>query len=391
MILGAGPFQVPAIEKAVAAGHYVITVDYLPENPGHRLSHQYVDCSTADREGVLIAASELRIDGIATFSSDVATPTVAYVCEQLGLPGASADVAGTLSNKRRFRCFMRRQGFPCPAFVAGGEFEDVCWGFKDLQFPVMFKPVDASGSRGVKKIERPDAQECRLAFDTAREYSRCGQVCVEEHLVGVEVGGDGFLADGRLDLCVISHKHMEGVLVRGHSLPTNISKEDQVRVKHTLEITCSVLGYLNGPLNFDVMVSSRQITIIEMSPRNGGNGLPGLIQRATGVDPECVTLQFALDGQPVFRLDQPVVRSCGSLVFGHTEGGTLRSIASLDTLREDVPETFELLTSVSEGALVGPFQHGGNMIGCVMFDCVLPGGYRDTAQRVEKALRLVVD
>lgn len=73
MILGAGVSQLDAIRKAVELGFYVITVDYLPDNIGHKFSHQFVNCSTVDKEGILKIARDLSIDGIVTFASDVAT------------------------------------------------------------------------------------------------------------------------------------------------------------------------------------------------------------------------------------------------------------------------------------------------------------------------------
>ena len=90
MILGAGFNQLPAIRKAIELDCYTITVDYLPENIGHKFSHQFVNCDTQDKEGVLKIATDLDIDGIVTFASDVATPTVGFVAEQIGPAGVSS-------------------------------------------------------------------------------------------------------------------------------------------------------------------------------------------------------------------------------------------------------------------------------------------------------------
>lgn len=87
LFLGGAPTQIPPIKYALEQGHYVITCDYLPENPGHKLAHEYHDVSTTDKEAVLALAKSLNIDGIVAYASDPAAPTAAYVSENLGLPG----------------------------------------------------------------------------------------------------------------------------------------------------------------------------------------------------------------------------------------------------------------------------------------------------------------
>ncbi|MBL7086352.1 MAG: hypothetical protein ISS28_04565, partial [Candidatus Cloacimonetes bacterium] len=122
MILGAGYNQLPAIKKAVELGLYVITVDYLPDNIGHKYSHRYVNCSTTDRECVLKYATELKIDGIMTLASDVATTTVAYVAEKLGINGSGYEIAKIMSNKSLFRSFQKKNKLAHPGFIYGKDY-----------------------------------------------------------------------------------------------------------------------------------------------------------------------------------------------------------------------------------------------------------------------------
>lgn len=387
MILGAGPFQLPAIRKAVARGHYVITVDYLPHNIGHKFSHQYVNCSTTDRECVARAARENDIDGICTFSSDVAIPTVGYVCEQLGLPGVSLVAAETLSMKHRFRSFLRECGLPHPQFVIARSFDEFREQEELIEYPVVFKPVDTSGSRGISCVSTPSEREAvRKAFENALQYSRSGTVCVEEFIRGVEVGGDGVLLDGKFLFITITHKHLDGFLVRGHSLPTNICDDDQKRVREILELCCSEVGYTDGPLNFDVIVSDERVVIIEMSPRNGGNGIPSVIARATGVDIEVATLALALGEEPDMTQHTTEIQGAASWVFGSERGGTLQSIRDLEAVRSDVPEVFDLFVAVPINGEVKPFEHNGNLVGYALFDCTPPERYDEITTRIEQAL-----
>ena len=85
-MLGGSLYQVYAIKEAVKMGHYVITCDYLPNNPGHQYAHEYYNVSTTDKEAIYELAKRLQVDGIVAYASDPAAPTAAYVCEKLGLP-----------------------------------------------------------------------------------------------------------------------------------------------------------------------------------------------------------------------------------------------------------------------------------------------------------------
>src|SRR5258706_11330826 len=99
LVLGAGPFQIPVIERAIELGCQVVTADYLPRNPGHRLGVESWNVSTVDKESVLEMARQTHIDGVLTYGSDVSTPTVAFVAEALGLPGHPPRTAALLQRK----------------------------------------------------------------------------------------------------------------------------------------------------------------------------------------------------------------------------------------------------------------------------------------------------
>ena len=396
MILGAGPFQTPAIRKAVALGYRVTTVDYLPDNIGHSYSHNYVNCSTPDKDCVLAAARELDIDGICTFSSDIAIPTVGHVCDELGLPGVSHDAALTMSSKHLFRAFLEEKNLPHPKFIAGRSFEEIETGLDNLRFPVIVKPVDTSGSRGTAKVDMLRMNGLAEALAGAQHYSRSGYVCVEEFLEGVEVGGDGYLIDGRFAFIAITRKHLDRFVVTGHDLPTDISPDDQHRLVEALETCCASLGYAQGPLNFDVMVAPDSLIILEMSARNGGNGIPSVIARATGVDVEELTLRGAA-GDPLGIPDHGdrrvarVIRPAGSYVFGSMQGGVLSRITSHEELTAAVPEVLEFHPAVQLGGEVLPFEHNGNMIGFVLFDCSGPEGYYGMVEKIDAALGIQID
>lgn len=391
MILGAGPFQARGIRKAVALGYHVITVDYLPKNIGHQYSTQSVNCSTTDMDGVLAAAQVLCIQGVATFASDVATPTVAFVASKLGLPGPDASATSIMTNKARFREFQQRHGLPAPSFAVGGSFDAVWDAIRTSEVPLVFKPVDSSGSRGVSLVQSPIQDRCQAAFAQAQKYSRTGTVCVEDYLQGTEVGGDAFVLEGRVAFAVTTCKHRNGFVVTGHSLPGSLGNEDQERVVEAIEAHCALLSYVGGPLNFDAMVCGRLVTVIEMSPRTGGNGIPWLINRYAGVDLEAATVCWAMGANVAFSSEAASSRrGCGSLVVGSPRAGRLTHIATPEELMANVPNVADVVLMARQGDAVQPFEHGGNMIGCVLFDCDAPALYDRLVNRIAQVLDIRV-
>jgi biotin carboxylase len=393
MILGAGPFQASGIKKAVKMGYEVTTVDYLPDSIGNQLSHHYVNLSTTDFENVFSAAQRAGINGICTFSSDVAIPTVGYVCDRLGLPGLSFNTARIMSSKHTFRNFQHSEGLNHPIFFSAHSLDELKINLQTIKPPCILKPVDASGSRGISKIASLEHEELIKAFSYAKRHSRSGMVCIEESLEGIEIGGDGFLIDGRFSFVAITQKHMNGFVVTGHSLPTNISQLDQGRVVEELETACTKLNYKNGSLNFDVMVSPKKVVILEMSARNGGNGIPLVINQATGVDLEVLTIRSAMGvkvslPESAMNGKFPTVGHCaGSYVFGSTIGGTLTSIATLNEMLENVPEVTHYHLFHKSGDKILPFEHNGNLLGYAVFHFDI-GKYSDTIQRLKSVLNI---
>ena len=152
LMLGGAPAQIPAIKKAKEMGLYVITCDYLPNNPGHAYADEYYNVSTTDKEEVLKLAQKLKIDGIVCYASDPSALTAAYVAENMGLPTSPYESVKTLSNKDLFRDFLSKNGFNTPKANGYSSVEEAIQELNEYKFPVIIKPVDSSGSKGVTKI-----------------------------------------------------------------------------------------------------------------------------------------------------------------------------------------------------------------------------------------------
>lgn len=390
MILGAGPFQLPAIRKAAELGCHVITVDNIPGNVGHTYGQQYVNCSTADKASVLAAAKRLKIDGICTFSSDVSLPTVAYVCNKLSLHGPTEYVAETMVNKHLFREMQKLIGIAFPSFTSAHQFQFIGVGLRNLKFPIVMKPVDASGSRGVTKVEQMDLDSCEAAFLKAQAFSRTQTVCAEEFINGQEVGGDAIIMDSKVVFIAITTKHLDGFVVTGHSLPSNIPKKAQEQLIDQINLICKKLGYFTGPLNFDAILTDQAVILVEVSARNGGNGIPAVIERATGVDVEVATILLALGERPNLPKTCEFKQSAGSWVFGSAKRGLLQSITSAENLKNKIPRIFELHYAKNIGENIEAFEHNGNFLGLVLFDCMDLKDYEVQINLLSKTMNITL-
>jgi biotin carboxylase len=299
LFLGGAPTQIPPIKYALEEGHYIITCDYLPENPGHKLAHEYHNVSTTDKEAVLALAETLDIDGVVAYASDPSAPTAAYVSEKLGLPGNPYSSVEILTRKDLFRAFLEEHDFNTPRSQSFYELDEAKTWLDEIGTPAFIKPVDSSGSKGVTSLLFKDAFE--EAFNHALKFSREKKVVVEEAIFrkGYQVAGDGFVVDGKLVFRCWADEHFDklcnGLVPIGQTFPTS---HDQSLLETAHSETQRLLSLLNintGALNFDFLFSEdRKFYFLELGPRNGGCLIPEVIRYSTKVDLVKYTVDAAL-------------------------------------------------------------------------------------------------
>lgn len=289
MMLGANFFQMTAIKRAKELGYYVITVDYLPKNPGHKYADEYYNISTLDKEAVLNLARSLEIDGILSYASDVSASTAAYVAEKLGLPTNPYQSVRILTQKHLFRQFMNENNLYMPQGQVFQEREQAREYFNHMNLPVMIKPVDSSGSKGVIKVH---SRECfENAYREAMAYSATNKIIIEQFIrkKGYQIDGDGFLKDGKIVFFGVMDQHNN--IGRNPHAPIGLSYpsiQEETHQKKAYELIQKIfdkLGMRFGAFNFEYLIDEGgDICILEIGPRNGGNFIPDTLKYALGVD-----------------------------------------------------------------------------------------------------------
>ena len=165
LLLGGSRYLLPVIREAKALGLHTITCDYLPENIAHRYSDEYHNVSITDLEATLALARELKVDGVMSFACDPGVVTAAYVAEKMGLPNVGPlESVRILQDKGRFRAFLRDHGFRAPWVRSFETPEKALAAAESLQYPMMVKPTDSAGSKGVSR--RTCRRPCRGRWST---------------------------------------------------------------------------------------------------------------------------------------------------------------------------------------------------------------------------------
>lgn len=297
MIIPGSWFQIPAVQYAKSQGYYVITCDYNPENPAHKLSDEYHNVSSTDGDGLLQLAKELSIDGILCFASDPAAPVAAYVSEKMGLPGNTYDNIRKFGVKHLWREFLRVNGFNVPRAKSYTSFDQV--NLDEWTYPVMVKPVDSCGSKGITKVL--DKSQMAAAYQYALSFCKSKIILVEEFIerVGPQIGGDGFYGKDRLEfVCYgdqVVDEGVNGYVPCGMTFPSRIDDGTKERISSEIERACRLSGLTNLSFNLEVMIGKDgKIYLMELGPRNGGNCIPEVIGQYTGVNMVALAVEAAM-------------------------------------------------------------------------------------------------
>lgn len=290
LMLGGSLYQAYAIREAKRLGYYVATCDYLPGNPGHRYADEYHDVSTVDKDAVLRLARDLRVDGVVAYASDPAAPTAAYVCERLGLPGSPYGSVEILSNKDLFRGFLRDHGFNCPRACGFSTCGEALGRVGEFRLPVMVKPVDSSGSKGVNKMT--DRSQLEAFAADALRYSRRGRFLLEEFIdkKGFQISGDAFSVDGRLVFHCFGNEFYgadcdKDFAPLGECWPFLMDHRYVEDLERQLQRLLDLLGMGTGAYNVEAVVGrDDKVYMLEVGARSGGSLIPQVTEHATGVN-----------------------------------------------------------------------------------------------------------
>lgn len=325
MLLGGLRYLLPVIEEAHKLGAYVITADYLPDNIAHKYSDEYCNVSIIDKDAVLKEAQRLQIDGILSHAVDPGVVTAAYVAEKMGLPfQCSYKTACILQDKHLFRKFLSDNGFNCPNAKGYNNIEEALNDVNYFNWPVIVKPVDSAGSKGVTRVD--DKSKLKEAIEFALSESHNGYFIIEDFLEkqGFSAGSESFVVDGKLLYNGFYDQYFDKNAINPYTpsaevWPSIMEQKYQKEIKSELQRLFTLLEVTTGLFNVECRVCTNgKAYLMEVSPRAGGNRLAELLNYAADVNINAAETRKAL-GLSIENMHEPNYKGHFAILVLHSD------------------------------------------------------------------------
>ncbi len=370
MLLGGMRYLVPVIEAAHKLGVYVITCDYLPNNIAHKYSDEYCNVSILEKDKVLEKAKELKIDGILSFACDPGVATAAYVAEKMKLPSSGPyESIEILQNKGKFRKFLTDNNFNVPVAKEYTDLETALNDIDMFNWPVIVKPTDSAGSKGVTKVEEKDKLEDAINY--ALKFSHSNEFIIEDFLekVGDSSDCDSFSIDGKLKFVSFSAQKFDEncenpYTPAAYTWPASISRENQEELTNEIQRLLSLLNMKSSIYNIETReCTNGKSYIMECSPRGGGNRLAEMVRYITGVDMITNIVKVALGMEPDAIEQQEIKDNWAEIILHSEREGTFEKLWISDEISSNIVEN-DLW--IEEGTKVGGFSGANEAIGTIV-------------------------
>lgn len=384
MLLGGLRYLLPVIEAAHKQGYYVITADYLPDNIAHKYSDEYCNVSIVDKEAVLREAKRLQIDGIMSFACDPGVVAASYVQNQMGLPSFGPfESVEILQNKDKFRAFLTKHNFNVPQAKGFDSIEAAMQEVYWYPWPVIVKPTDAAGSKGVTRVDK--VVDLQPALEYAMEHSISGHIIVEEFIdkQGCSSDTDSMSIDGKLVFTSFCAQRFDAEATNpytpaAYSWPSTFTKEQEEYLTSEIQRLITLLGLKTVVYNIEVRVAPNgKPYIMELTPRGGGNRLCEMLRYATGVD-MITAITRAMVGDPILEpIEQKPYNGHWAEIILHADKDGIYD--HLEISKELPAEVVEEDLWVKQGDHVDSFEGANNAIGTLVLKF-------QTAEELEKAI-----
>jgi biotin carboxylase len=334
LILGAGKEQVAAITAAKAKGIRTVVLDFNPKADGRALADEFHLVSTRDRDAILnfVEGYAGKIDGVMTIASDI-PHMVSAAAEALGVRHIPQTAAELCVHKLHMKEVLRDAGVNVPAFARIATLDDLKAFIDSNGYPVVIKPVDNSGARGVQRISR--GMDVAAAFEYSRGFAYCGEVIAEKFISGLQISTEGLMHDEVFYCTGFADRNyarlddaLPFMVEDGGDIPTVLNDADKRAVEAEFEKAVRALGIDWGPAKGDMIFGEDgKPYVIEIAARlSGGNFCYDKVPWSTGVDIVDILVDMAV-GNPVDAARfAPTCNLATSQRYFFPAAGTLKQI-----------------------------------------------------------------
>lgn len=387
-IVGASLLQLPAIQKAKAMGFHVGVADYDPRAVGIVYADEFFEVSTIDEEGIYQAAKRFNADAIMTLATDMPMRSVAYAANKLGLAGISYDTAIRATDKGEMIRAFEKHGVAHPLYKVAAMGSDIKKLIDDIHFPVITKPTDNSGSRGIMLALTPDQLQKSINYSSVN--GRSGDVIVEEYMQGTEVSVEAMVINNIPHILQITDKLTTGAphfVEIGHSEPSRLQKNIQEQIKTLVKQAIFAIGQENGAVHAEVIVTQDGPKMVEIGARMGGDCISTmLVPLSTGIDMTKAAIESALGNQP--DINKKFDRA-SAIRFLLPKAGRVVSISGKEKANA-VPGIQLVDIQCREGQRLEKLENGTNRIGYVISHADVPETAIEICERALEKIKIEI-
>lgn len=298
VVIGANEFQLPLVEKINELGYESHVIAWAEGAVAKEIAYKFYPISITEKEKILEICKEINADAVLTAGSDLAVNTVNYVANRMDLIGNSEECTLVSTNKYRMRKKFEECNVPSPKFIKLSEHEKLAYDFKP---PIIIKPTDRSGSRGITKVEQ--IEKLDSAIKRAREESFDKEILIEEYIDGNEYSIETISFQGKHQLLNITQKFTTGsphFIETMHLQPAINQEVDKEEIKRITFKALDALDIKFGAAHTELKINKEgAIKVIEIGSRMGGDYIGShLVQLSTGYDFLKAIIDVSLGNEP---------------------------------------------------------------------------------------------
>jgi biotin carboxylase len=392
IVLGGGEDQVPAYLEGRRLGYRVIGVDQRPDALGADLADEFLCLTTREPEAIAKRLGPIEVAAVISPASDAAQASVAALSRHYRTafqPSPKAVLAS--EDKSYFHAVVEGLGFPHYRHVQSGDSDTLIEAAARLTYPLVVKPTDSSGSKGLGCVRDP--ADLPAAIADARKHSFRGEAIIEELVVGDHYSVECFARAGRPEFTVVTARTLTPppeMISVSHLVPADLGAEVRDRLHDMIAAILAALDHRAGPVNLDFIVDAAgAIHFVEMGARLGGNGMPLLVRHAFGLN--TVEAAIRLAAGELLDLTAHVQQRVVLLHILTTEReGILRAVDGAAETR-DLPNVADLKLFKAPGERVHPYTQAGHKLGYLIVAADTRDALSKTLDAALNTLRFVVE
>lgn len=384
LVVGAGRGQIGLLREARNLGYYTIAASPDGDYPGFKLADEKYIADIRDVDAIARAAVELKADGVVSAGFDLPLPAIGAANEAAGLAGVNRHTAELSSNKLMMKRAFMNEGVKTARFIKAESSADAAQALSELNMPLITKPVDLGGSRGINIVF--DESKLEAAIEDTLKATREDYCIVEEYIDGYEVSATAFVANGKVQFVLpmgdVRYGDNDEIPV-GHYVPLDCGDEVNRRVEEQVELAIKAIGLDDCAVNADLMIMDGEAYVLELTGRLGANAIPEITSAYYGRDIHEFIVEAAIGNyEPIESFD--FSPATDQVVYAQMLLSEKEGILESETLNDENCEEWFFL---KKGDHVNKFKSPKDCIGQVV---VIEKTKADCMNKVEQLLKKII-